>query len=223
MMMRVKQDLRKALGRARDQGARPTCMAFAVTGAHEANRRSAELFSVEHLFYYGVQRSHKDPNRGLTPNSVSETLFHNGQPAELAWPYQAVLQAGARWDPPHIEAPIFYGRVKFSTQTVADVGTFLIKSQLPLVLVLDLSTSFYRPDKEARVFNAPNDTYTARHAVLAVGCGEDDAGSYVLVRNSWGELWGDGGHAWLHEDYLRGRILTVGELVEATLGPEAKR
>lgn len=216
MTMQIKLDLRSAFSQARDQGPRPTCMAFAVSSAHEAGLCNAGYLSVEHLFYKGVQRSHQNPNRGLTPLSVSEALLIDGQPKEAAWPYQLAVPSIAEWKPPKISAQIYRGEIKFSSNTVADVREFLRQTQLPVVLVLDLSTSFYQPDMAARVYNVPHDSNTARHAVLAVGFGQDDAGTYLLVRNSWGEGWGDRGHAWLHDDYLAKRLLTVGVLSKTT-------
>lgn len=37
---------------------------------------------------------------------------------------------------------------------------------------------------------------------------------YILVRNSWGEQWGDGGHAWLRDDYLVARVYGAIQLKE---------
>lgn len=36
----------------------------------------------------------------------------------------------------------------------------------------------------------------------------------ILVRNSWGETWGQSGHAWLTETFLRPRVFRLAVLVE---------
>jgi hypothetical protein len=41
------------------------------------------------------------------------------------------------------------------------------------------------------------------HQVLLSGYAMTPNGTYYLVHNSWGPKWGDGGYAWLHEDFLK--------------------
>ena len=64
-------------------------------------------------------------------------------------------------------------------------------------------------------FPCPNDKVAGGHAIMAVGyddslviknanCGTSTTGA-LLIRNSWGTGWGDGGYGWLPYDYvLRG-------------------
>ena len=100
MSVIVDIDLRSLIGQVRNQGLRPTCLAFATTAAHEASRSSVDHLSIEHLFYSGVQRSHKNPMRGLNQVSVAEALGHDGQPIEAEWPYSEVVPDPVTWTPP---------------------------------------------------------------------------------------------------------------------------
>src|SRR5687768_10429943 len=99
MSLTIDMDLRSTLGEARDQGSRPTCMAFAVSAAHEASR-ATDYLSPEFLFYSGAKRTHGDPKRGLTQAAVADALSMDGQPAEEAWPYSQSVPDMASWKPP---------------------------------------------------------------------------------------------------------------------------
>jgi C1A family cysteine protease len=210
MSITVDIDLRSSLGPARDQGRRPTCLAFAATAAHEASRSSTEYLSVEYLFYFGVQRSHRNPHRGLNQVSVSTALKEDGQPRESAWPYSLATPQPSSWHPPHITETLYKSTLVFSSRAVSEVHT-LVRGSILVVLVVSVTTAMYGPDDQAVIRARPTDTTTAnRHALLAVGSGHASDGGYLLVRNSWGPTWGDQGHAWLPDSYLAANLRDSG-------------
>ncbi len=43
---------------------------------------------------------------------------------------------------------------------------------------------------------------TSAHAMVIVGYAIQAQGTYFLLRNSWGDTWGDHGYAWIHEKTL---------------------
>jgi len=62
-------------------------------------------------------------------------------------------------------------------------------------------------------FPCPHDTTVGGHAVMAVGyddnrvikntnCGGTKTKGAILIRNSWGGEWGDGGYGWLPYEYV---------------------
>lgn len=210
MTMNVETDLRNMLGPARDQGIRPTCLAFAATAAHEASRTTTDYLSTEHLFFSGVQRSHGNPERGLNPTSVSEALKYDGQPVEEAWPYQDQVLDVATWVPPSTTQAFHKAAIVFLPRTVAEIRGVL-QGRTPVLLLVSVTTAMYTPDADSIVRSGPSDATTARlHALLAVGSGHAHDGNYVLVRNSWGLSWGDLGHAWLPDAYLASQLHSTG-------------
>jgi hypothetical protein len=217
-MMNVAVDLREELGPSRDQGARKTCLAFATSAAHEVSRCSSAYLSVEYLYFMAAQRSHGDPRRGLGPAAVRDALENDGQPEELAWPYSPMVPIVSTWrPPPPANKQLHKAALSFSDRSVGNVLE-LINQRRPVVLGLSLTPGFYKPDKEARVLPEPGAVETTKHAVLAVGAGTDSEGQYILVRNTWGESWGRAGHAWLHETYVRERMLTTGVIERRSNG-----
>ncbi|WP_437661312.1 C1 family peptidase [Sorangium sp. So ce1182] len=208
MSVIVDIDLRDKLRHVRDQGPRPTCLVFAATAAHEAHLVSDEYFSVEYLFYHGALRSHSNPNRGLSQNALAAALEYDGQPKEAAWPYLTKSPKKVEWSVPStVAGAVYRAKADFVIRTVDDIRATLAIGT-PVVLTIGISPSFYIPDVNARIFNIAGEPETAKHALVAVGAGHDEKGAYLLVRNSWGDTWGESGHAWLHEEYVGVRMLS---------------
>jgi len=203
MSVIVDRDLRLMLGPVRNQGQRPTCLAFATTAAHEALRRNREFLSVEYLYYRAIQRSHKDPKRGVDQIAVATALRQDGQPLESVWRYMETLQDPVAWSPPPVGEPLHRATILFARRSATEVRR-MIEAGVPVVLVVTLTMALYAPRRGGVVQASATDSeIPARHAVLGVGSGHSGEGeALVLVRNSWGTTWGEDGHSWLTESYL---------------------
>lgn len=77
-----------------------------------------------------------------------------------------------------------------------------------VVLGLVITDAFYRPDASGTVVaDVRPDIERGGHAVLAVGYGADSNGlPALLIRNSWGDRWGLGGHGWLPRGYVERQL-----------------
>ena len=215
MIICVDTDLRSLLGPARDQGCRPTCLAFAATAAHEASRHAACYLSTEYLAFYGAQRSHCTPARGLTQVSVAQALECDGQPAETVWPYSLQMPDADTWTPPTTPHKLHRAQVRFSARSVGEVRE-MVRHGAPVVLIVSITTAMYTPDAQGVVRPGPSDELTTRrHALLAVGLGHAEDGTYLLVRNSWGRAWGTQGHGWLPEPYVSAHLHSTGFIQNA--------
>src|SRR5260370_6693911 len=109
MMMEVTVDLRSQFGPARDQGQRPTCMAFSASDVHSAARTTVEPLSAEFAYFHAVRRvTPFDPHSGVSFSKMAQAIHEDGQPSELAWPYLPKLPADiSTWRPPDKCKPIF--------------------------------------------------------------------------------------------------------------------
>jgi len=199
-------DLRSSFGAIRNQGSRPTCIAFAVSDAHSAARPPFSELSVEHLYYHAVQRTPGGhPNQGVNVLRILEALREEGQAAESGWPYLAAVPTNlSSWRPPASATPVF----KCSSNIIAasiSVITTQLDAGLPVVVTFMASRAF-SDVKNGIVLPRSPDPDIAWHAVIAVGHGQDGGRPFLLVRNSWGESWGIGGYAWVDLNYLAPRV-----------------
>ncbi|MDR3636409.1 MAG: C1 family peptidase [Isosphaeraceae bacterium] len=202
----IVRDLRGQFGAAREQGLRPTCLAFAASDAHAAVRDSTwSDLSCEYLFYHAIQRQGASHTAGTNIPSIRDALDQDGQPLEAGWPYlQAVPKS---WKPPAKVGAVF----RRASKTLA--GKFgrawqKVTAGAPVLVGMSISNSFYAP-KAGVVDSTEAVDITRRHAVIAVAAGDQAGARFLMVRNSWGAGWGLAGYAWIAERYMNPRIMEM--------------
>lgn len=208
--MTIGIDIRSSLPGARDQGARPTCLAFAISDAHMHAARLPEFLSPEYLHYYAASRSGVGLNAGVGLVKLQEALRLDGQPSEAECPY-----SGARddeWMPPSGLRQVWRRSSLVSIGTPTESLMAALQKGRAHVLVLRISRSFHTPDPATHVVIDDGGQDRRLHAVLVVGVASIAGGPAFLVRNSWGSDWGVLGHAWLPDAYVDARAVNVVEL-----------
>lgn len=203
MTILARVDLRGGLGAARDQGQRPTCLAFALSDLNrQANRLPAPL-SAEFLYREAATRTFGwRPGDGLHLQIAINAAIAPGQPFERLCPYMPLEPTlPLALNPPC--SPMFAHSFSHHAPRVADIVADLDMGK-PVGLVLRLTPDFFVVDANPAQVPFSWGTIEMPHAVVAVGYGDDTATQelHVLIRNSWGSSWGDAGHAWLPERYL---------------------
>lgn len=210
----IEHDLRSLFGAARDQGLRPTCLAFAVSDTHAGVRNGWDPLSCEYLYYHAITRDGSDPEAGASVHPTLQAIEHDGQPVEDEWPYlTAVPVDPSDWTPPDDVEEVFCrsGAIQPST---FDAAWELLAKGRPAVIGMTISDAFYQPD--AGIIKAQEAVDPARrHAVIGIAAGRLANARALLLRNSWGRAWGEDGCAWVLEGYMSPRIVTVVSLAEA--------
>lgn len=212
----VLKDLRPLFGEARNQGPRPTCLAFAASDTHAALRTGWTPLSCEYAFYHAQRRAGRPPSKGALLSAILEALQEDGQPDEAGWPYlTATPRDATSWMPPDDVGPLF-GRAGETRKPSLDKIIQELEGDRPSILLLMLSRAFYAPSTEAVIHPAAGEEPdpARRHAVIAVAHGTVDGERAVLVRNSWGPRWGAAGYGWLTETFLARRLFAAAILTE---------
>jgi C1A family cysteine protease len=208
MAVSVCSDCRRRYGPARDQGERPTCLAFAASDAHAALREPWIALSCEFAFYNAQHRAGRAPFTGALLSAMLIALKLDGQPVETDWPYLDTLPSDLRAYSPPSGLQVFRRDSEARADGLDEIVIILEAGQSSL-LVMMISDAFYTPDAEGIVRASTSELPdpARRHAVVAVGHGDIDGTRAILVRNSWGVDWGCGGHAWLPEAFLLPRLI----------------
>lgn len=204
MSIEIKSDLSEAFGLPRDQGARPTCLAFAMSDINRFHS-SAPMLSAEYLYRSAAHQTPGwQPGDGTYLRHAIAVTKSPGLPEESVLPYQAAeptlpLSALPSTGKTPFFSNLFSGGNAITAKALADQ----LAQGIPVGLVIKLTVEFYQP-KDALVGYSPMVLPNERHAVIATAAGKHHATGedYIRVRNSWGPRWGDSGHAWLHANYI---------------------
>lgn len=210
--------MRPQFGPVRDQGDRPTCLAFAASDAHAALRNPWVHLSCEYLFYHTQSRAGRLPTQGAFLSDMLLTLRKEGQPAETDWPYLARLPVDlSHYKPPSAVGPLF-GRGGIQLNNAFDAIIRQLDSGSAVIVLSVLTRTFFRPPADGIINALPGDEIfpEPRHALVAIGYGLAAQNRMILVRNSWGPTWGLAGYAWLTEafvtEYAYGLALLTDEI-----------
>ena len=138
-----KKNLGGLFGSVRDQGERPTCLAFAVSDLHAGLREAWVPLSCEFLFYHAQRRAGRPANVGATLPATLEALQYDGQPREEGWPYlDAASVDGASWKPPQNVGEVYRRSGEHRPDEINQIIALLDQGR-PLLVLLYLSMSFY--------------------------------------------------------------------------------
>lgn len=199
-------DLRSRLTPVRWQGLGQTCLAFAATAGHELLRHGTLLEPLAPEFLvHGAVRQGADLRRGIRIAAVRTTLTTDGQCLERLFPFDAGGDKRRAGYGPSVAAATDAGlRLVTDHQVLAnptiDDARRAAAAGAATVIGIEYfgSARILGPDSLIPLPD-PAEPTLGRHALVVAGY--DDARAALLVRNSWGEGWGDRGYAWFPYSY----------------------
>ena len=197
-------DLRPWMTRVEDQGALGSCTSNAIVGALEylVRRETGSATDLSRLFVYYNQRLWDDCVRDDAGAAIAtgiRVLARLGVATERSWPYDRNLFAVQPPEEVYREASQFRVSDWWSVGLDPRAVRGCLAAGFPVVFGTRCTESFMRAPASG-VIPMPGAGESAnwrhgRHALLLVGY--DDAQQRFVVRNSWGEDWGDRGYGYM--------------------------
>ena len=222
----VSVDLREWCSPVEDQGMLGSCTAHAGVGIIEYYERKSfgRHIDASRLFLYKVTRNlmkmKGDTGAYLRITMGAMVLF--GVPPEEYWPY---MDDEKDFDKePSSFCYAFaqsYQTLKYFThdppgtkseEILRKIKVYLIKGH-PAMFGFTVYNSIEQADKTGRIpFPSSKERIEGGHAVVAIGYddkmkiknkyGGVETNGALLIRNSWGKGWGEGGYGWLPYEYI---------------------
>jgi C1A family cysteine protease len=196
-------DFRPAQSPVRNQGARGSCVAFAVSAAHDWLAPITARSTEDAL--WAAHQIGGNPTREPTRVQFAlEGLTRHGHASEAAWPYGSPAFPADR--PAHqsaLELEILppWQKVPTTTSFAAVVAQLVLG--VAFILTLEHNQRAWMQADQSGVVDAPPGSKTVgRHAVLAVGASAGSGDAHLVIKNSWGDDWADGGYARLSQRYF---------------------
>lgn len=200
-------DLRSEMTEVKDQGQRPSCVAFAVTASNEFYQKSKNPLSEEFLFRCCKIRD-KNEYGGTYVRTAMKNLYAVGQVEESVMPYQTGFSSSPLLST--INLGFFRlarkNRIDEFKQVPKEIG-FVEKNisyGRPVVCVVEVRDEFFEPSYSFIDIQESMSQSFPLHAIVIVGYGLDNFGQkYFIIRNSWGSEWGTNGHGYLSYLYYK--------------------
>lgn len=204
-------DMREDLPPAWDQGMIGSCVGHAVAGmvSYLMKRQNRNVFTAppsRYFIYYNARKLQgwEDEDTGCYIRDAFKTLRSEGvcsekdwehNPRQVTWPPTPPCYKDAEG-----EQSLVYGRVK---NQIHDMMLTILENRFPIVGGITVYESFESSEVAATgmvPLPRPTERVLGGHAILIVGY--DLQKKRYLVRNSWGEGWGQAGHCWIPFSYI---------------------
>ncbi|XP_065884407.1 procathepsin L-like [Dysidea avara] len=180
----------------KDQGECGSCWAFSATGSlegqHALNTGNLVSLSEQNLMDCSDKQGNRACEGGLMDYAFKYVVNNGGIDTEECYPYTAddesecVYKESCKGATCSRYVDISSGDEGALQTAVANIG--------PISVAIDASHFSFQLYRNGIYDEEDCSSEDLDHGVLVVGYGEDDDEAYWLVKNSWGETWGNEGY-----------------------------
>ena len=201
-------DLRAQCPPVYDQGQLGSCTANAIAGAIEFDqqKQGTKEFVPSRLFIYYNERVIEgtvSQDSGAQIRDGIKSVAKLGAPPETDWPYD--IANFAEKPPKQAYRDARQDLVSSYARVVQNLTQMqgCLAAGYPFVFGFSVYESFESQEVASTgivPMPGPSERVVGGHAVVAVGY--DDTKRWFIIRNSWGNDWGDKGYCYMHYEYL---------------------
>ena len=215
-----KVDLRAFMTAVEDQKSLSSCTANAVAGAYEylvKKYLSKKAFDVRRLFIYynaRLRAGYEIEDKGSHIQYAVDSLMKIGACKEETWPYDLKSVNKKPEENSYVAAADFKIETKKFVPVKLEAWKQSLAEGYPIVFGTALFSSFdsCTPNKGIVSMPSPDETSRKAHGLHAMLCvGYSDIDKMFIVRNSWGDKWGDKGYCYMPYEYLMSEKFNLGD------------
>lgn len=204
-----KVDLRPLMTQVENQGELNSCVANAVAGAYEylAKRHlGSDGYEVSRLFVYYNARAASGmeaEDEGSMIGDAIASLREHGACSEETWAYREEAVNEEPTEDAYDEGANFLVESSEAVDIDLDAWRGALAEGNPIIFGCTLFDSFDSARRGKIPLPTKREKQRAEHGGHAMLCvGYSDPDRVFIVRNSWGEDWGDEGYCYMPYDYL---------------------
>lgn len=175
-----------------------SCWSFSTTGSvegcHFLGTQNLVSLSEKNLMDCSWSQGNQGCNGGLMTSAMDYIIANKGIETEAKYPYSPVSSRTCKYNKSYKGSTLStYSNVQEGSESALQNAV----NTGPTSVAIDASHDSFQFYSSGVYYEPDCSSDQLDHGVLAVGWGTDSSDDYWIVKNSWGEDWGQSGYIWM--------------------------